>query len=61
MNSFIARKYPFFADIDIRGLANTIKVHPVIIAGKLQYHTKNTIYLESIWFHLTNSYTFSCS
>ncbi|QBR76281.1 XRE family transcriptional regulator [Acinetobacter baumannii] len=40
MNSFIARKYPFFADIDIMGLANTIKVHPGIIAGKLQYHTK---------------------
>lgn len=40
MNSFIARKYPFFKDIDIIGLANTIKVHPGIIAGKLQYHTK---------------------
>lgn len=40
MNSFIARKAPFFADIDIIGLANTIKVHPGIIAGKLQHHTQ---------------------
>ena len=40
MSSFIARKSPFFSDIDIVGLANTIKVHPGIIAGKLQHHTK---------------------
>lgn len=40
LNSFIARKQPFFSEIDIIGLANTIKVHPGIISGKLQYHTK---------------------
>ena len=28
MESFIARKAPFFADIDIIGFANTLKVHP---------------------------------
>ncbi|MFW1952222.1 XRE family transcriptional regulator [Acinetobacter beijerinckii] len=40
MKSFIARKHPFFSELDIMGLANTVKVHPGIIAGKLQHHTQ---------------------
>lgn len=40
MDSFIARKAPFFSDLDIRGFANTLKVHPGLIAGQLQHHTK---------------------
>lgn len=39
MDSFIARKAPFFAEKDILGLANTLKVHPGIIAGQLQHRT----------------------
>jgi len=37
MNSFIARKSPFFKSDDILGLANTLKIHPGIIAGQLQH------------------------
>jgi len=40
MDSFIARKAPFFSDLDIRGFANTLKIHPGLIAGQLQHHTK---------------------
>ena len=36
---FIARKYPFFRERDIIGLANTLKIHPGLIAGQLQHHT----------------------
>ena len=39
MDSFIARKAPFFAEKDILGFANTLKVHPGIIAGQLQHRT----------------------
>ena len=37
--SFIARKSPFFRESDILGFANTIHVHPGIIAGQLQHKT----------------------
>lgn len=40
MKSFIARKAPFFAEIDIIGFANTLRVHPGIVAGKIQHHTQ---------------------
>lgn len=39
LDSFIARKAPFFAERDIRGLANTLRVHPGLIAGQLQHRT----------------------
>lgn len=39
LNSFIARKSPFFKEADIIGFANTIHVHPGIIAGQLQHKT----------------------
>jgi HTH-type transcriptional regulator/antitoxin HigA len=39
IESFIARKHPFFRDSDILGFANTLHVHPGIIAGQLQHRT----------------------
>jgi HTH-type transcriptional regulator/antitoxin HigA len=39
MESFIARKYPFFKESDILGFANTLHIHPGIIAGQLQHRT----------------------
>lgn len=39
MESFIARKSPFFNERDILGLANTLKIHPGLIAGQLQHLT----------------------
>jgi HTH-type transcriptional regulator/antitoxin HigA len=39
MESFIARKSPFFYERDILGLANTLQIHPGLIAGQLQYRT----------------------
>jgi HTH-type transcriptional regulator/antitoxin HigA len=39
MDSFIARKAPFFAERDLLGMAATLKVHPGLIAGQLQHRT----------------------
>ena len=39
MDSFIARKAPFFAERDILGVAATLKVHPGLVAGQLQHRT----------------------
>jgi HTH-type transcriptional regulator / antitoxin HigA len=39
MDSFIARKSPFFNERDILGLANTLQIHPGLIAGQLQHRT----------------------
>lgn len=39
MNSFIARKAPFFAEQDILGFAALLKVHPGIVAGQLRHAT----------------------
>lgn len=39
MDSFIARKAPFFAERDILGLAATLRVHPGLVAGQLQHRT----------------------
>lgn len=39
MDSFIARKNPFFAERDIIGMAATLKVHPGLVAGQLQHRT----------------------
>lgn len=36
MDSFIARKSPFFAERDILGVAATLRVHPGLVAGQLQ-------------------------
>lgn len=40
LQSFIARKAPFFAEIDIMGFANTLRIHPGIVAGKIQHYTQ---------------------
>lgn len=39
LESFIARKAPFFHDRDVLGLANVLKIHPGLIAGQLQHKT----------------------
>ena len=39
MDSFIARKAPFFAERDILGMAATLKVHPGLVAGHLRRRT----------------------
>jgi len=39
IDSFIARKSPFFYEQDILGMARTLQIHPGLIAGQLQYRT----------------------
>ena len=39
MDKFIAVKAPFFAERDLIGFAKTLKIHPGIVAGRLQYET----------------------
>jgi HTH-type transcriptional regulator / antitoxin HigA len=40
MESFIARKAPFFAERDLIGFARTLRIHPGLVAGQLQHRTK---------------------
>lgn len=40
LQKFIARKSPFFREADVLGFANTVKVHPGIVVGRLQYATE---------------------
>ena len=39
LERFIARKAPFFAERDILGFANTLGIHPGLVAGQLQHKT----------------------
>jgi HTH-type transcriptional regulator/antitoxin HigA len=39
LESFIARKAPFFAERDILGFARTLGIHPGLVAGQLQHQT----------------------
>ncbi len=39
LESFIARKEPFFAERDILGFARTLQIHPGLVAGQLQHKT----------------------
>jgi HTH-type transcriptional regulator/antitoxin HigA len=39
MDSFIARKSPYFAERDIIGFSRTLGVHPGLVAGQLQHRT----------------------
>lgn len=39
MDDFIARRSPFFTERDIFSLARTLKIHPGLIVGQLQYRT----------------------
>ena len=40
LEGFIARKSPFFPERDIVGFARTLNIHPGLVAGQLQHHTK---------------------
>lgn len=40
LGKFIARKSPFFRESDVLGFANTVKVHPGIVVGRLQHATE---------------------
>jgi HTH-type transcriptional regulator/antitoxin HigA len=39
MDRFVARKSPYFAERDILGFANTLRIHPGLVAGQLQHRT----------------------
>lgn len=39
LDKFISRKSPFFVERDILGFANTLGVHPGLVAGQLQHRT----------------------
>ncbi len=39
MDSFVARKAPFFSQRDLFGFATTLGVHPGLVAGQLQHRT----------------------
>lgn len=39
MESFFARKSPFFHEVDILGFANTLNIHPGLVAGQIQRRT----------------------
>ena len=39
MDSFIARKAPFFAERDLLGFATTLHLHPGLVAGQLAHRT----------------------
>ena len=39
LDKFVSVKAPFFAERDILGFANTLKIHPGIVAGQLQHRT----------------------
>jgi HTH-type transcriptional regulator / antitoxin HigA len=39
MDSFVARKAPFFAERDLLGFAKTLNVHPGLVAGQLAHRT----------------------
>jgi len=40
LEKFITRKSPFFREADVLGFANTVKVHPGIVVGRLQHATE---------------------
>ncbi|MCL5405125.1 MAG: XRE family transcriptional regulator, partial [Deltaproteobacteria bacterium] len=39
LDSFVARKAPFFKEQDILGFAATLQIHPGLVAGQLQHRT----------------------
>jgi HTH-type transcriptional regulator / antitoxin HigA len=40
LQKFITRKSPFFREADVLGFANTVKVHPGIVVGRIQHATE---------------------
>lgn len=55
MESFIARKAPFLHDRDVLGLANTLKIHPGLIAGQLQHKTGKFNLLRQFLVHIRHN------
>lgn len=47
MDAFISRKAPYFSERDLIGFARTLKVHPGLVAGQLQYITKKFNHFRS--------------
>lgn len=39
LQKFVVRKAPLFLERDVLGFANTLKIHPGLVAGQLQRHT----------------------
>ena len=46
MDSFVARKAPFFAERDVIGFARRINVHPGLVIGQIQNRTKRWDFLR---------------
>ena len=46
MNSFFDRKYPYFSERDVIGLAAAIGVHPALVVGQLQKRLDRYDYLR---------------
>lgn len=46
MNSFFDRKYPYFSERDVIGLAATLGVHPALVVGQLQRRLDRYDYLR---------------
>lgn len=46
MKSFIARKDPFFSERDVIGFARRLQVHPGLVVGQIQAHTKKWDFLR---------------
>lgn len=47
MDAFIARKAPYFSERDLIGFAKTLKVHPGLVAGQLQFRTGKFTHFRS--------------
>lgn len=46
MDSFYARKHPYFSERDVIGFASLMNVHPAIVVGQLQRRMKRYDYLR---------------
>lgn len=46
MDSFYARKYPYFSERDVIGFASLMAVHPGVVVGQLQKRMKRYDYLR---------------
>lgn len=46
MDSFIARKSPFFSEKDILGFARRIQVHPALVVGQVRNHLQRWDFLS---------------
>jgi HTH-type transcriptional regulator / antitoxin HigA len=56
MESFIARKSPFFSERDVLGFARRIEVHPALVVGQIRNHLQRWDYLSR---YLTKIRTFA--